>query len=164
MEILSPMHFSSETYCGLSVKFGRNKNQLNKRRHTWLSKKMLPIVCACVELLNYSASSAYSPISPVTITRTNNGWLFSAFCSSFCARYVPRRALVLSHNWFIHTTFAVIKIRPIFHARDLSKLARSFKQLRLLFQTDPWNLPGTTLFIGLRKYLSNVVLFVIKDL
>ena len=40
---------------------------------------------------------------------------------------------------------SVMKIRTICHARGLWKLARSYKQLRLLCPTDPWKLPGTLL-------------------
>ena len=40
---------------------------------------------------------------------------------------------------------AVLKIEAICHVRDLWKLARYCKQLHLLCQPDPWNLPGTAL-------------------
>ena len=40
---------------------------------------------------------------------------------------------------------AVFKITTICLARDLWKLSRSCKQLRLLCPLEPWNLPGTAL-------------------
>ena len=43
---------------------------------------------------------------------------------------------------------AVSKIRTICHARVLWKMARAWKQLRLLCPPNPWNLPGTALFSG----------------
>ena len=39
----------------------------------------------------------------------------------------------------------VLRVRTIVHARNLWKLARSCKQLRLLCPPDPWNRPGTAL-------------------
>ena len=43
---------------------------------------------------------------------------------------------------------AVLKISAIRHARNLRKLARSYKELRLMCPPDPQNLPGTALFSG----------------
>ena len=46
---------------------------------------------------------------------------------------------------------SVIKIRTICHVRDLWKLARSCKQLRLLCSPDPWNFPGAALCRGFQS-------------
>ena len=71
---------------------------------------------------------------------------------------------------------SVLKIRSISHAQDLSKLARSRKQLYLLCPPHRWALLGTALLSELakvlgafekhwiRQYLVKVVLFGMKDL
>ena len=50
---------------------------------------------------------------------------------------------------------AVLIIKVIRHARNLWKLARSSKQLRLLCPPDPWNVQGT---VSLRSPLCKTVL------
>ena len=40
----------------------------------------------------------------------------------------------------------VLAIRTICHDLNLGKATASWKQLRLLYQLNPWNLPGTALF------------------
>ena len=50
----------------------------------------------------------------------------------------------------------VLKIRIIFHVRDLWKLARICKGC-LLCPPDPWNLPGTALVSGFQSSTWNIL-------
>ena len=75
-----------------------------------------------------------------------------------------------------HTTVNIMHtVLTICHSRDLWKLARFCKELRLLCSPDTWNLPGTVLLGGFqsscesfeirwtRQCLLNVVLFGIME-
>ena len=54
-------------------------------------------------------------------------------------------------------TFIIVKLRTIYHAWDLWNLARSCKQLCLLFPLNLQNLPGTVV-LGALKSPSETVL------
>ena len=76
---------------------------------------------------------------------------FALFKSMMLSVYVLPLSSLLLWNVVLHLTVlykAVLNIRTICHARDLWKLARSCKQVHLLWPPDPWNLPCTALLSG----------------
>ena len=74
-------------------------------------------------------------------------------------------ASVTSWCWWLSLCFP-----GVFTLNHAYLKTRSCKQLRLPYTPDPWKLIGATYSVDvkapteLRQYLSNIVLFVIKDL
>ena len=92
-----------------------------------------------------------------------NGWVKNREAGNL-KRHCPHHDVIVMNfcNIYRHSV-AVLKIKTICHARDLWKLAQSWKQLRLPCPPDPYNLSGTALLGGFQssrgQYLVNVVLF-----
>ena len=103
----------------------------------------------CVRSINYLSWSPrwYWGRCTVVPMPANTAWRIWIYVVSETTVYILRYRTLRwwSLGAITNNIIAMLTIRIIYHARDLWKLARSYKQLHFLCPPNPCNLPGTVL-------------------